>query len=116
MRVTIATIAQMRLRESWQYYQDELQQVIAPLTEEQLGVRVVPELRSVGEIAEHIVYARALWLTRVLGADTTDLAPFLRWDEPGNPPRPAAEVVQGLGRTWQHIGTCLARWTAADPC
>ena len=113
--MTIATIAQMRLRESWQHYQDELQRVIAPLTEEQLGVRLVPELRSLGEIAEHIIYARALWLTRVLGEDTTDLAPFQRWDAPGAPPRPAAEVVQGLDRTWQHIGACLARWTAADP-
>lgn len=113
--MTIAAIAQMRLRGSWQYYQEELQRVITPLTEEQMGVRLVPELRSLGEIAEHIVYARALWLPRVLGEDTTDLAPLLSWDEPDDPPRTAAEVVEGLDRTWQRISACLARWTAADP-
>jgi uncharacterized damage-inducible protein DinB len=109
-RVTIAALAQARINESWQYYQDELRRVIAPLTDEQMRFRLVPGQRALGEIAEHIVFARALWLPRVLGADAADLAPLLRWDEPDDPPRTAAEVEQGLDQTWRSLSACLARW------
>src|SRR5437016_2697306 len=108
--MTIATLAQARILESWRHYQEELTRVIAPLTAEQMSVRLVPGLRSLGEIAEHIVRARALWLHHVLGG--ADLEPLARWDEPEDPPRTADEVVQGLDQTWCVISVCLARWTA----
>jgi len=55
--VTIATLVQARIFESWRYYQQELERVIAPLTDEQMSLRLVPNMRSLGEIAEHIVRA-----------------------------------------------------------
>lgn len=110
--MTIATLSQARITESWQYYQEELTRVIAPLTEEQMSLRLVPGLRSLGEIAEHIVRARALWLHRVLG--DADLEPMASWDEPDDPPHTAAEVVHGLDQTWRVISSCLVRWTADD--
>lgn len=113
--MTIATLAQERILESWQHYQAELQRVIAPLSAEQLSLRLVPGLRSLGEIAEHIVRARALWLPRALGVDAAEIEPLTRWDEPTDPPRTAAEVVQGLDRTWQILSACLARWPADAP-
>jgi uncharacterized damage-inducible protein DinB len=106
-----------RVLESWRAYQEALRLAIAPLTEEQMSLRPVPGQRSAGEIAEHIVYGRALWLSHVLGhaaPEAAELKPFLRWDEPDDSPRTAAEVLHGLDLTWQHITSCLTRWPAND--
>jgi uncharacterized damage-inducible protein DinB len=109
-----AAIAETRVFESWQDYQNALQRAIAPLTEEQLNRRLVPQLRSPGEIAKHIVYGRALWLHRALSEDAAELAPLLRWDDPDDLPRTAAEVVHGLEVTWQFITARLRRGSASD--
>ena len=120
---TVATLTQARIYESWQNYQAALQRAIAPLTEEQMRLRLVPGMRSVGETAEHIVYARALWLHRVLAA-AAELEPLLTWDMPHDPtdparPRTAAEVSHGLDQTWRIIIACLDRRPATgrhDTC
>jgi uncharacterized damage-inducible protein DinB len=106
--VTRATLSHARITESWQNYQNELVRVIAPLTDEQMSLRLVPTHRTLGELAEHIVRARALWVPKVLG----DLGwePMANWDEPGDPTRTAAEVVKGLTQTWEAIDKCLTRW------
>src|SRR3954471_22783855 len=89
--VAIASLVQTRLLESWQHYQQELERVIAPLTDEQMSLRLVPGIRSLGEIAEHIVRARALWLPVALSEGDfelkAELKPLSRWDEPDDPPR-----------------------------
>ena len=110
---TIATVTQARIYESWQNYQEALQRALAPLTEEQMGLRLVPGMRSVGEIAAHLVYARARWLHSLLGE--AELEPLLAWDTPDDPPYPrtAAEVRQGLEQTWRIITSRLDRWMAA---
>ena len=114
--MTIATLAQARILESWQHYQEELTRVIAPLTAEQMRVRPVPGQRSLGEIAEHIVRARALWLPGALGEGDAELEaglePMTGWDEPDDPSRTAAEVLHGLDLTWRVISARLARWAA----
>ncbi len=48
-----------RVLDSWQMYQDALLRTLAPLTAEQLGRRLVAGMRSVDELAEHIVRGRA---------------------------------------------------------
>jgi DinB family protein len=111
--VTIATLAQARILESWQHYQAELMRVVAPLTAEQMRYRLVPGQRSIGEIATHIVFARAKWLPPALAACPAELEPLLRWDAPDDPPHTPAEVVQGLDLTWRLMAGCLARWEAA---
>ena len=63
-RVSRASIAEARVFEAWRNFQEALKLTIAPLTEEQLGLRLRPDLRSVGEIAEHIACGRALWLKK----------------------------------------------------
>lgn len=45
--------------QGWHAYQQVLTKVIAPLDPEQLALRAGPNLRSVGEIAAHIIGARA---------------------------------------------------------
>jgi uncharacterized damage-inducible protein DinB len=100
---------------SWKDYQDRLKQALAPLTAEQLALRAAPNLRSVGENAAHIIGCRAGWFTQFLREDAdADIKATESWDEPGAPARTAAELVQGLDRTWQLMADCIARWSPAD--
>lgn len=102
-----AAIAEARAFESWQDYQDALQRAIAPLTKEQLQQRPIPGLRTPGEIAEHIVFGRALHLHRTLGVRAAELTPLLQWGDVDARPHTAVEIVQGLELTWQFITDCL---------
>ena len=110
-----AAIAETRAFESWQDYQEALKRAIAPLTEEQLQRRLIPGLRTSGEIAEHIVFGRALHLDRTLGEEVAELTPFLRWEDADDPAHTAAEIVHGLDLTWQFITACLMRGSPSDP-
>lgn len=109
-----ATIAETRVFESWQDYQDALKRAIAPLSEAQLQQRPLPNLRTPGEIAEHIVFGRALHLQRTLGEATIELTPLLKWNNSDTPPRTAAEIVNGLEITWQFITSCLMHGSSTD--
>lgn len=109
-----ATIAEARAFDSWQDYQAALMRAIAPLTDEQLQRRLIPGQRTAGEIAEHIVFGRALHLSRTLGA-AAELVPLTRWEDTDDPPHTAAEIVQGLALTWRFITDCLWRGSPTDP-
>ena len=112
--MTRAAIAETRSFESWHDYQAALKRAIAPLTSAQLQRRLLPGLRTPGEIAEHIVFGRALHLHRTLGERAAELTPLLRWDDADDPPHTAAEIVQGLELTWQYITTSLMRGSPSD--
>jgi uncharacterized damage-inducible protein DinB len=104
---------------SWKEYQDRLEAALAPLTAEQLALRAAPDLRSVGEIALHIVGCRMVWFTEFLGEDGgADVQAYASWNEAAlaqNPPVPStAELVQGLDGTWQLMAACLACWSPAE--
>jgi uncharacterized damage-inducible protein DinB len=109
-----ASIAEARVFEAWRNFQEALKRTIAPLTEEQLGLRLRPDLRSVGEIAAHIAYGRALWLKNIQAASAADLEPLLAWDAPGDPPRTGAEVLAGLDESWARLSAYLMRGSADD--
>lgn len=109
-----ATIAETRAFESWQDYQDALKRAIAPLTEEQLRQRLLPGLRTPGEIAAHIVFGRALHLHRVLGEAAAELIPLHRWGNDDDVPQTAVALIHGLDLTWQHITNCLMRGSPTD--
>lgn len=109
-----AGIAEARAFESWQDYQKALKLAIAPLTGEQLQRRLIPGLRTPGEIAEHIVFGRALHLHRTLGERAAELTPLLRWEDADDPPHTAAEILHGLELTWRFITGCLMRGTPTD--
>src|SRR5258708_4360760 len=100
---------------SWKAYQEHISGAIAPLTAEQLALRAAPHLRSIGEQALHIVACRAYWFARFLGEDGgEEMQRYAGWNEAaltlGAPIPPAAELVQGLERTWDFMAACLARW------
>jgi hypothetical protein len=112
--MTRAAIAEARAFASWQDYQEALKRAIAPLTEEQMQRRLLPGLRTPGEIAAHIVYGRARWLHHVLGEGAAELTPLLRWDDADEPPHTAAEILHGLDLTWRFITVCLMRGSPSD--
>src|SRR5688572_23091306 len=109
-----AAIAEARAFESWQDYQEALKRAIAPLTEEQLQRRLIPGLRTPGEIAEHIVFGRALHLHRTLGEGVAELTSLLLWEDADDPPHTAAEILHGLELTWRFITACLMRGSPTD--
>jgi hypothetical protein len=111
---TRSTTAESRAFASWQDYQEALKRAIAPLTDEQLRQRLLPGRRTPGEIAQHIVFGRALHLCQALGTDAAELAPYQRWGEEGAPLYPAAEIVLGLEATWRIIKDRLMRGSSAD--
>src|SRR2546427_7116393 len=98
----------------WEDYQDLLAKAIAPLSAEQLALRAAPNLRSIGEIATHIVRTRAGWFYNAIGEGSADIAQIAQWPWEGGPVRTAAELVEGLEITWQFIKDSLARWTPAE--
>ncbi len=98
----------------WDVYQDLLIKAIAPLSSDQLALRVAPHLRSIGENAAHIIGARTGWFHTLMGEGGAGIAPRDNWDLPGAPARSAAELVSGLETTWQMIRIALTRWTPAD--
>ena len=112
--MTRAALAEARVFESWYDYQEALKRAIAPLTEEHMQRRLVPGLRTPGEIAEHIVFGRALHLHRALGEGAAELTPLLRWGDADDPPHTAAEILHGLELTWRLITACLMRGTPTD--
>ena len=109
-----STAAETRAFESWYDYQEALKRAIAPLTVQQLQRRMMPNLRTPGEIAEHIVFGRALHLHQTLGERAAELTSLLQWDDAGNPPHTAAEILEGLELTWKVITDCLMRGSPTD--
>ena len=98
----------------WDAYQALLIKAIAPLSSEQLALRVAPHLRSVGENVAHIISGRVSNFHMVMGEGSAEMAPLEEWDLPGAPPRSAAELISGLEDTWQMISMALVRWTPAN--
>src|SRR5690348_13670487 len=87
--------------EGWNTYLGELRKALAPLTPEQLAWRPAPNLRSIGEIATHMIGARARWFNWLLGEGDTEIADMAPWDRPGGSVRTADELVHALDATWQ---------------
>ncbi len=112
MSETNRTLAIMT--EGWQTYQNELSKALAPLSVEQLALRAAPNLRSIEELALHIIAVRAGWYHHVLQEGDDAFAEFSSWNEPGSPTRSASELVHGLAATWQTIQEALAHYTPAD--
>lgn len=109
-----AAIAETRAFESWQDYQAALKRAIAPLTEDQLQRRLLPGRRTPGELAEHIVFGRALHLHRTLGDAAKELTPLIRWGDADDPPHTAAEILLGLDLTWRVITASVQRGSPAE--
>jgi uncharacterized damage-inducible protein DinB len=107
--VTLAIMA-----EGWHAYQNQLSEALAPLTSEQLALRTAPNLRSIDELARHIIGVRAGWFHNILGEGDDAFSAYHDWDSPGAPVRSASELVSGLAATWQVMQAAMARFTPED--
>src|SRR6266581_391422 len=87
---------------------------LARLTPEQLALRAAPNLRSIEELAHHIIAVRAGWFHYQLEEGGEELRAFTTWGEPESSPRSAEELVSGLEHTWRVIQDVLGRYTLAD--
>ena len=106
---TLAIVAQ-----GWHVYQARLSEAIAPLTQEQLALRAAPQLRSIEELARHIIGVRAGWFHNILGEGDDAFGAYHEWDRPDAPTRTASELVEGLAATWQTMQSALAHFTPED--
>ncbi len=111
-----ATAVVMMFAREWQAYQHALSAALAPLTPEQLALRPAPDLRSIGEVACHMIGSRAGWFSWVLDAGGEDFKAYEQWHKPkpGTPPKTASELVAGLAATWQVMQQTIAHYTLAD--
>lgn len=100
--------------EGWHAYQNLLIEALAPLTPEQLALRAAPHLRSVAELACHIISVRAGWFHNILGEGDDAFGAYHEWDQPDAPTRTASELVNGLAATWQPMQAALAHFTPDD--
>lgn len=107
--VTLAMMA-----EGWHTYQKRLCEALALLSPAQLALRAAPDLRSIDELARHIIGVRADWFHEVLGEGNEGFGAYSQWDLPGSSPRKASELVSGLEATWGAMQEALARFTPAD--
>lgn len=105
-----ASIPLIRVYDGWPTYQQQITEAIAPLTDEQLTLRAAPNLRTIEEIATHMIRVRVSWFHEVLNVDGDDFLTFGDWDRPGMPVRSAAELVRGLETTWRTVADALNRW------
>lgn len=100
--------------QGWQHYQNQLSIALARLSPEQLALRAAPHLRSIDELARHIIAVRVGWFHYNLEEGDADFAAFDTWAEPGSPPRSASGLVSGFEKTWQIIHEVLGRYTLSD--
>ena len=95
----------------WDTYQRQLAEALEPLTLEQVSLRVAPNLRSIDELARHIIRVRASWFHRVLDIGDEEFAKYLTWTDPDSAPRSGAELAAGLNATWETLRAALAGFT-----
>ncbi|HLX40639.1 MAG TPA: DinB family protein [Ktedonobacteraceae bacterium] len=107
--MTEQPIALLPLYKGWDTYQERLIKAIEPLSLEQLSLRIAPQLRSIGELATHIIGARAGWLYYTLEKGDEQMVVLA-----SQPAHSAAELVNGLEATWHVIQDALSHWTIAD--
>ncbi len=102
---TIAT-----LYAGWKNYQDLVCRELRKLEAAQLDLRAAPGLRSISDIARHMIGARARWFYG-LDEGNESFKALGGWDRQGAPERTPAELAQALETSWQGMQEAIARWT-----
>ena len=100
--------------EGWSIYQETVIEALRPLNQEQLALRADPKLRSVGEIASHIIGARARWFYSLIGEGGEDIRDLGKWDRRGEKVRSSEELINGLERSWQGMQGAINSWSAEE--
>ena len=80
----------------------------------ELDLRAAPDLRSIGEIARHMIGARARWFYLLMGEGGEEFKALGRWDRRGGRARSGQELVSGLHRTWQGMQAAIGGWSPGE--
>jgi uncharacterized damage-inducible protein DinB len=64
------------MSQGWQSYQNRLSEALTPLSLDQLSLSAAPNLRSIDELARHIIALRAGWFHDVLDEGREDFGAF----------------------------------------
>jgi uncharacterized damage-inducible protein DinB len=102
---------------SWPQYNRRLREIIAPMTEDQLGIRPAPDVLPIWAVVGHTAAMRPYWLCDVVGEPGADATPFwngsevIDWADDLDRPRSARELVEALDTTFAIVEGCLDRWT-----
>ncbi len=99
------------IHSGWETYQNHLSAALRPLEPAQLELRLSPDLRNVGQIARHIIGARARWFYQLMGEGGEAFQAMARWDRRDAPAREAGELIAGLERTWAGMQRAMAGWS-----
>ena len=117
------------LYEGWAAHQELLTTALRDLTPEQLALRTAPHQWTVWQLAGHIAGTRTYWFHDVLGEGDPAVRDMFRverstvtgvsvedagWEDDESRPRSAAELVDGLARSWSLVDDCIRRWTPED--
>ncbi len=100
--------------ENWHNYQRLLIDALRPLTVGQLALRASPQLRTIDEIARHIVGCRARWFYKQMEEHHPAFELWLTWDRDNIPVESAAQVIDALENTWQVMQETIDAWSADD--
>jgi uncharacterized damage-inducible protein DinB len=115
--------------DGWEQYQGLLLGALRDLTDEQLASTPAPGFWAVWQLASHMAGSRAFWFYDVLGEGDAETREMFRvasttvpdlpledagWEDDETHPRGAAEIADGLERTWSMIDERLRRWSSDD--
>jgi uncharacterized damage-inducible protein DinB len=102
--------------QGWDSFQRDLLKAVAPLSTEQLALRVAPTHWPIGMLVQHILNDRIWWFNLWMGEGSPEVAAFMHWEEEeaGQAVHSTAELVAGLDATWGMIESTLSSWTVAD--
>jgi DinB family protein len=100
----------------WPEYARRLEEVVAPMTPEQLATRPAPDRWPIWATVGHVAGVRVYWLCGVLGEPGAENTPFPdpmgpAWEDDEDVPRRADELVAALRSSWAIIEACLDAWT-----
>jgi len=105
----------MTVFDGWEGHQRSLVDAIRPLTREQLAFRPAPQLRSVGELAEHISQGRIDWFDRMQARRIPKPDELTGVDNPHETiDEDAPALVRHLETSWAVVADTLRGWTVAD--
>jgi uncharacterized damage-inducible protein DinB len=99
------------MTQGWDAYQRLLAEALEPLTLEQSTLRAAPDLRSIDELARHIIRVRAGWFHFALGVGDAEFAAYRDRNNPDGPPQTGRELAAGLRATWEVMRQALAGFT-----
>jgi uncharacterized damage-inducible protein DinB len=121
-----APLSLAKIFEGWEGYQTSLVHAVAPLTSEQLAWRPSDKIRSAGQLACHIAFARIDWFKFMDAPGSAEAsAQINQWetDDDGNRwialdttsiVRRAEDLVEWLNASWKMIEKTLNAWMVSD--